>query len=132
LKQSLHAREPLRQLNITNAFFGHIYLRCKNGVLVDVVSTLVSRLNFLRAQSLMHEGWRELCAQEIGDIMKTIAARRPDRARLATRRHIESACNAAMKVAAMPNPAVRESRGGNIKSFAAMSRWTPTLSRRHR
>src|SRR4029079_10191287 len=97
LKQVLHAKDPLRQLNVTNSFFGYIYTRCKNEVLVDVVSTLVSRLNFLRAQSLMHEGWRELCAEEIGKIMAAIAAKKPAQARLAVQHHIESACGAATK-----------------------------------
>jgi DNA-binding GntR family transcriptional regulator len=129
LKQSLRAKDPLRQLNVTNAFFGYIYLRCKNAVLVDLVSTLVSRLNFLRAQSLMHEGWRELCAQEIGDIMTAVKAKSPAKARLSVQRHIASACEAATKIAAMPNPP-RARSIGNIARFATMERWTPTPTRR--
>jgi DNA-binding GntR family transcriptional regulator len=129
LKQSLRTKEPLRQLNITNAFFGYIYMRCKNEVLVDVVSTLVSRLNFLRAQSLMHEGWREVCAHEIGDIMTAIAAKKSVKARLAVQRHIASACSAATKVAAMPNLGPQGRRGGNITRLATMERWTPTQRR---
>ena len=128
----LRAKDPLRQLNVTNSFFGYIYTRCKNEVLVDVVSTLVSRLNFLRAQSLMHEGWRELCAEEIGKIMAAIATKRPAQARLAVQRHIESACGAATKVAAMPNPAPNPRIRGNVTRFAAMERWTPTNSRQRR
>lgn len=129
LKQSLHAKEPLRQLNITNSFFGHIYLRCKNDVLVDLVSTLVSRLNFLRAQALMREGWREVCAQEIGEIMSAIAAKKPSQARRAVQHHIESACGAAIKVAATPNPPPNRRNRGNVTRFAAMERWTPTNGR---
>jgi DNA-binding GntR family transcriptional regulator len=129
LKQVLRAKDPLRQLNVTNSFFGYIYTRCKNEVLVDVVSTLVSRLNFLRAQSLMHEGWRELCAAEISKIMAAIAAKRPAQARLAVQRHIASACSAATKVAALPNPATNPRMRGNVTRFAAMERWTPTNSR---
>jgi len=130
LKQSLNAKDPLRQLNVTNSFFGYIYERCKNEVLVDVVSTLVSRLNFLRAQSLMHEGWRELCAEEIGKIMKAVAGKKPGKARSATRHHIESACSAAMKVAAMPRPAATQRGNGNVTRFAAMERWRRTNPRR--
>jgi DNA-binding GntR family transcriptional regulator len=129
LEQALHAKDSLRQLNVTNSFFGYIYTRCKNEVLVDVVSTLVSRLNFLRAQSLMHEGWREVCAQEIGKIMIAIVAKRPTQARLAVQRHIESACSAATKVAAMPNLAPNRRTLGNVTRFAAMERWTPAISR---
>jgi DNA-binding GntR family transcriptional regulator len=132
LKQVLHAKDPLRQLNVTNSFFGYIYTRCKNEVLVDVVSTLVSRLNFLRAQSLMHEGWRELYAEEIGKIMAAIAAKKPAQARLAVQHHIESACGAATKVAAMPHPAPHPRSRGNVTRFAAMEQWTPANSRPRR
>ena len=130
LNQALRTKnDPLRQLNITNTFFGYIYTRCKNEVLVDLVSTLVSRLNFLRAQSLMHEGWRELCAEEINDVMKAIATKKPARARLAVQRHIASACSAATKVAAMPNLRPQDRRGGNVRRLATMERWTPTSRR---
>ena len=132
LKQVLRAKDPLRQLNVTNSFFGYIYTRCKNDVLVDLVSTLVSRLNFLRAQSLMHEGWRELCAKEIGKIMAAIAAKRPTHARRAVQRHIASACAAATKVAATPNPAPARQSRGNVTRFATMEQWTPANSRRLR
>jgi DNA-binding GntR family transcriptional regulator len=131
LKQSLHAKDPLRQLNVTNSFFGYIYVRCKNDVLVDVVETLVSRLNFLRAQSLMHEGWREVCAHEIGAIVSAIAKKQPAKARLAVQRHIESACGAATKVAEMPQPRSDSRRGDNVTRLATMERWTPK-SRRQR
>lgn len=132
LKQALHAKDPLRQLNVTNSFFGYIYTRCKNEVLVDLVSTLVSRLNFLRAQSLMHEGWRELCAVEIGKIMAAIAAKKAAQARLAVQHHIESACGAATKVAAMPNLAPDRGSRGNVTRFATMEQWTPANSRQLR
>lgn len=132
VKQALHAKDPLRQLHVTNSFFGYIYTRCKNDVLVDLVSTLVSRLNFLRAQSLMHEGWRELCAEELGKIMTAIAAKRATAARLAVQQHIESACAAATKVAAMPTPRPNRRGRGNVTRFAAMDQWTPAASRRQR
>jgi DNA-binding GntR family transcriptional regulator len=124
LKQALRAKNPLQQLNVTNSFFGYIYVRCGNDVLIDVVTALVSRLNFLRAQSLMHDGWRELCAQEIEDIMKAIRAKKPVSARQATRRHIESACSAATQVALMPKPDTAKTKNGNVTRFAAMERWT--------
>ena len=115
---------------MTNSFFGSIYVRCKNTVLVDVVSTLVSQLNFLRAQSLMHEGWREVCAQEIGAVMDAIAAKKPAKARLAVQRHIAPACSAATTVSEMPNPTPPRRRAGNVARLASMERWTPIPRRR--
>ena len=44
LKQSLNAKDPLRQLNVTNSFFGYVYERCKNEVLVDVVHFTLCRI----------------------------------------------------------------------------------------
>lgn len=125
LNRALRAKNPLQQLNVTNSFFGYIYVRCNNDILVDIVSELVSRLNFLRAQSLMHEGWRELCAQEIKAIMKAIVAKAPGKARQAMRRHIELACDAAMKVAQMPKRDTRRSEDdANVARLVAMERWT--------
>jgi DNA-binding GntR family transcriptional regulator len=68
-------------------------------VLVDIVYSLVSRLNFLRAQALRYEGWGHLCLHEIREIITAIEAKNPLAARDATRRHIDSACAAAKQVA---------------------------------
>jgi len=65
----------------------------------------VSRLTFLRAQSLLHAGWSARCAKEIEAIVAAIRARNPAAARRATRRHIASACAAAKQVALLPERA---------------------------
>jgi DNA-binding GntR family transcriptional regulator len=100
-KTAVKTESALRQLAATNAFFGVILDKCGNRVLIDVVFSLVSRLNFLRAQSLQYEGWGYLCLQEIEDILAAIDSRNADLARAATRRHIDSACAAAKQVSVL-------------------------------
>jgi DNA-binding GntR family transcriptional regulator len=101
-KMAVKAESALRQLAATNAFFGVILDKCGNRVLIDVVHSLVSRLNFLRAQSLQYEGWGYLCLNEIEEVLATIESRNADAARAATRRHIDSACAAAKQVSVLP------------------------------
>jgi DNA-binding GntR family transcriptional regulator len=99
LQEALKNDNALNQLDATNAMFGAILDHCGNQVLVDIVYSLVSRLNFLRAQALRYEGWGHLCLHEIREILATIEAKNPVAAREATRRHIDSACAAAKQVA---------------------------------
>jgi DNA-binding GntR family transcriptional regulator len=99
LQKGLKEENALEQLAATNAMFGAILDHCGNQVLVDIVYSLVSRLNFLRAQALRYEGWGHLCLHEIREIVATIEAKNPMAAREATRRHIDSACAAAKQVA---------------------------------
>jgi DNA-binding GntR family transcriptional regulator len=99
LQQALKNDNALEELAATNAMFGAILDHCGNQVLVDIVYSLVSRLNFLRAQALRYEGWGHLCLHEIRDIVTMIEAKNPVAAREATRRHIDSACAAAKQVA---------------------------------
>jgi DNA-binding GntR family transcriptional regulator len=101
LKTSIKANAPLDQLAATNTFFSTINYRCGNGILSEVVISLVSRINFLRAQALHHQGWGVLYAQEIESILAAIRDHNPDAARTMTRRHIASACAAAKQVASM-------------------------------
>jgi DNA-binding GntR family transcriptional regulator len=85
LQRALENDNALEQLAATNAMFGAILDHCGNQVLVDIVYSLVSRLNFLRAQALRYEGWGHLCLHEIREILTTIEARNPVAAREATR-----------------------------------------------
>lgn len=105
LNEALHNRKTLDQLGATNAFFSFILERCGNNVLIDTVYSLVSRLNFLRAQALAHEGWALLCAQELEEILTAIRDHRPAIARTAIKRHIASACSAAKQVTVTAKPA---------------------------
>jgi DNA-binding GntR family transcriptional regulator len=102
LQNALPAGKPLGQLDATNGFFAYIAEQCGNPILRDMIRLLVSRINFLRVQSLLYDGWRELCVEEIDAIKTAICAQKPDAARQAALKHIESACSAARNVAAMP------------------------------
>jgi DNA-binding GntR family transcriptional regulator len=115
LQAALKQDAAFEQLAATNALFATILDHCVNTVLVDIVYSLVSRLNFLRAQALRYEGWGHLCLHEIREIVAAIEARTPQVAREATRRHIDSACAVAKQVAllaeAQKGPAKRNGRG---------------------
>jgi DNA-binding GntR family transcriptional regulator len=99
LQTALKDDDAFEQLAATNALFGAILDHCGNQVLVDIVYSLVSRLNFLRAQALRYEGWGHLCLHEIREIITAIEAKNPVAAREATKRHIDSAAAAAKQVA---------------------------------
>lgn len=101
LRTAINHAAPLEQLSATNAFFNTIMHKCGNWVLQEVVVSLISRVNFLRAHALLHRDWGGLYAQEISDILDAIRAHEPDRAREATRKHIASACAAAKLVTTM-------------------------------
>lgn len=110
---ALEGDKPLEQLAATNSMFGVILNHCGNDVLVAIVYSLVSRLNFLRAQALRYEGWGHLCLHEIQEIITCIEAKNPVAARQATRRHIDSACAAAKQVSLLADaqPASARKRG---------------------
>jgi DNA-binding GntR family transcriptional regulator len=99
LQLALKEERAIEQLAATNALFGTILDHCGNETLIEIVYSLVSRLNFLRAQALRYEGWGHLCIHEIGDIIAALQAKNAPTARDATRRHIDSACAAAKQVA---------------------------------
>ena len=103
LRASIASNRPLNQLAATNAFFMSVMLKCGNSILIETVISLVSRVNFLRAQALLHQGWGVVYASEIEDILGAIRAGNPDTARRATRKHIASACAAAKQLALAPD-----------------------------
>lgn len=102
LESALRSDDALAQLAATNALFGAILDQCGNQVLVDIVYSLVSRLNFLRSQALRYEGWGHLCLHELREMVAALESKNPLAAREATRHHIDSACAAAKQVALLP------------------------------
>lgn len=100
LRLGLEKQDPLLQLDATNSFFRHILSRFNNAVLSEMVYGLVSRINFLRAQALNHHGWGALCVSELESIFDKVREGNAEQARIATRRHIDSACGAAKQVVA--------------------------------
>lgn len=97
LIENNRASTPLGQLAAINAFFGTILSRCGNSVLEDMIISLVARVNFLRAQVLLHQGWGALYAEEIAAVLTKIKEGDPEGARVATQKHIATACTAAKK-----------------------------------
>lgn len=118
LRDSIARNAPLEQLAATNAFFMEIMRTCGNKVLTDMVISLVSRVNFLRAQALLHQGWGVLYAQEIEDILDAIQERNADAARAATRKHIASACAAAKQLAVAPETEAKSKASRTRKPIA--------------
>jgi DNA-binding GntR family transcriptional regulator len=109
VRRAIRAREPFELVIATNVFFMTILSHCGNVVLLDLVISLVSRINFLRAQALVDDGWRSLYAQELGEIVRAVHDRNPGAARQAVKRHIASCCAAAKRVAAVA-PAEKEKK----------------------
>lgn len=99
VRKTLAADGSVAAIDAINAFFWYMIQRCGNAVLLDVVVLLVSRLNFLRAQSMRDLRWRKLCGKEIGKILAAIEASDPEAARAATAVHVGSTCQAARGVA---------------------------------
>ena len=111
LRAAIASEQPLAQLEATNDFFHSILKKAANRILSEMTIGLVSRLMFLRAQSLHHRGWGLLYVEEIEDIVEAIRLRSPEDARIATRRHIGSACAAAKQVAAAANRNIKAAAG---------------------
>jgi DNA-binding GntR family transcriptional regulator len=105
LKLASRLDDPLEMLATTNAIFNTILTKCGNDLLVETVYSLVSRINFLRAQSLMDKEWRHLCIAEIEETLAAIRANRPTAARQAVRTHISSACKTAKQIMLASEPA---------------------------
>lgn len=115
VRKTLDAGGSVAAIDAINAFFWYVIQRCGNAVLLDVVVLLVSRLNFLRAQSMRDARWRKLCGKEIGRILIAIEAADPEAARAATAVHIGSTCQAARGL-----PDVKESADGKVPRSAAV------------
>lgn len=98
IRQAANEHNTPEQRVQTDLFFNYIATKCDNRILSDMIESLVSRINFLRSQSLLLEGWALLCAEEISDILDAIRSNQQSAARAATKRHITSACAAAKQV----------------------------------
>jgi DNA-binding GntR family transcriptional regulator len=66
LRRGIEAGQPLAQMEATNRFFNFVHSRSQNRMRHEMIIGLVSRLMFLRAQSLLNQGWSLLYAEEIG------------------------------------------------------------------
>ncbi len=98
LRRGIEAGQPLAQMEATNRFFNFIHSRSQNRMRHEMIIGLVSRLMFLRAQSLLNQGWSLLYAEEIEAIVAAARNKSPDDARFAVKRHIASVCAAAKQI----------------------------------
>jgi DNA-binding GntR family transcriptional regulator len=105
LKLAASLNDPLEMIAATNAIFNTILTKCGNDLLVEMVYSLVSRINFLRAQTLLDKEWRHLCIAEIEAVISAIRANKPKTARRAVQRHISSACKTAKRIVLVANQA---------------------------
>lgn len=124
VKRAVGSRVPLEVLVATNNFFMTIAARCGNAILRDLVVGLVSRINFLRAQALLHQGWNEHYSQEIAEVLEAIRAKNPGVARRAVQRHIASACASAQQMIGGP-PARPPSHAPKTAERPSKSRTSP-------
>ena len=102
LHEAARRNDVLGQLAAINRFFGYILQRCDSAVLIATVETLVSRVNFLRAQALHQPGLGARMIDELRAIAAAVAEGRPEAARQAARAHIASACTAAKQATLAP------------------------------
>lgn len=105
LKTASRTDDLIAMLTWTNGIFGTIFAKCNNSLLIDMVYSLVARINFLRAQSLVDKEWRRQWVAEIEEMIATIRTGTAGAAREAVRNHIASACNTAKRVGLLPQPA---------------------------
>jgi DNA-binding GntR family transcriptional regulator len=132
-KRVLRGKDVIAQISSINSFFWYVGEKCGNTVLVDFVHALVSRLNYLRAQSLMREGLGDRWAREIEAIVHAVRARDPKRARRAATTHVASVCDTVTRIALSANRPPSPI-GGKVARLRApaMNKWSPALERRRR
>ncbi len=126
LKLASRLDNHLEMLAATNAIFNTILMRCGNSLLVEMVYSLVSRINFLRAQSLLDDKWRHRCIEEIEEMIAAIRSKKPAVARRAVRNHISSACKTAKQIMLLPK------RVGTARRKPRQTDTAPGRSRRQR
>jgi GntR family transcriptional regulator, trigonelline degradation regulator len=126
LKLASRLDNHLEILASTNAIFNTILMKCGNNLLVEMVYSLVSRINFLRAQSLLDDQWRHRCIEEIEEMIAAIRSNKPSAARRAVRNHISSACKTAKQIMLLPK------RVGTARSKIFQANTAQVKSRRQR
>jgi DNA-binding GntR family transcriptional regulator len=85
----------LELLAASNEFFGNMVRRCGNNTLFDVTSRVVSRINFLRAQVILHRRLDPNYEDQLLAIMVALREKNSAAARRAVEKHIASVCRSA-------------------------------------
>jgi DNA-binding GntR family transcriptional regulator len=96
-KAAVKAGDALRHIAATNLFF-QVILVGHNGILSEIIVSLMSRINFLRARSMLRKNRGRECALELKGIVDALKKRDRAEAKAATAHHISQCCNAARDV----------------------------------
>lgn len=89
--------DAIGHIAATNAFF-KVILAGHNRVLSEMIEALLSRINFLRAQSMLQRNRGRACTTELKAIVEALKARDRTAAKAATVYHITQCCNAARNI----------------------------------
>lgn len=114
----------LPRIEAINRFFGLILSKTGNAILADMVESLVCRIDFLRARSLSDRAQAARYVKEIGTIVRHIRGKDARGARVATQKHIESVCSAALLIPTPPPLGIQEfTRLLRVSSRRAETDW---------
>lgn len=99
-KAAMFSGDPIAHVEAANRFFTIILEGEENVILIEVIASLLSRINFLRSVSIRREQTRLAYINSMTEIVAALQNRDPEAARAATRRHIAAACLAIVEIAA--------------------------------
>lgn len=99
LYQRIHAvlkqGVSLELLAVSNDFFSNIVRCCGNNTLYDAISRVVSRINFLRAQVILHRRLDPGYEDQLLAIMAALRKKNPGETKRAVEKHIAAVCSSA-------------------------------------
>ncbi len=96
-KRAARSGDAIGHIAATNAFF-QVILAGHNRVLSEIIVALLSRINFVRAQSMLKGNRGQACAAELNAIVDALRKRDRAAAKAATARHIAQCCDAAREI----------------------------------
>jgi DNA-binding GntR family transcriptional regulator len=95
VRRIVESGTSIELLTASNDFFRTMVDRCGNRTLFDVIIRLSSRINFLRAQVVLHHRVEHQYIDELSEIVDALRDKNPTASRKAVERHIASVCHAA-------------------------------------
>ncbi|NIE63112.1 GntR family transcriptional regulator [Burkholderia sp. Ax-1719] len=98
LKAQATARDRDGVLRAKSQMYGVLLGHCGNHLIGEMLSGLYSRINLLRATSLMEPDRLAKSMKEIDALYKALRARDPDAAEQASRTHVANAYEAALRI----------------------------------
>jgi DNA-binding GntR family transcriptional regulator len=98
LRVEATARNEAGVLRAKAALYDVLLDNCGNALIKEILTSLVSRVNLLRATSLMHPDRLPASLREIDKLYKALKARDCDAAQQAARVHVQNAEKAALRM----------------------------------